>query len=487
MSGITLVGLGPGHPKFLTLEAWDLLRNADEVYVRTRQHPTLEALPATVRVHSFDAVYEQAETFEEVYETIVEKVLELGRRPQGVIYAVPGHPFVGEVTGRLLRERAEAQGLPLRVVEGMSFLEPVFRALGRDPLPHTAVVDALELARRHVPPFPPNVPAVVAQMYARHVASNVKLTLMYHYPDTHPVYLVHRAGLPEETVRQVPLYELDRDPDIGLLTTLYVPPLDHESAFESFQEVVARLRAPDGCPWDRKQTHKSLRPYLLEETYEVLDALDRDDPQALMEELGDLLLQILMHTQIATEEGEFTMPDVLRHIHRKMVRRHPHVFGDVQVRDADEVLRNWEQIKKQEEKAQGRARKSILEGVGKALPALAKAQAVQRKVADVGFDWPDIEGVWAKVEEELQELRAAATPEARMREIGDALFALVNLARWYNVDAESALRETVARFVRRFQEVERRLHQQGRGLNEATLEEMDALWEAVKQEEEGGG
>ncbi len=482
MPGITLVGLGPGNPKHLTLEAWDVLRQAEEVYVRTRQHPTVEVLPATVRVVSFDHLYEQAETFDQVYEAIVERVLHLAQRPQGVVYAVPGHPLVGETTGRVLAEKAREAALPLRVVEGMSFLEPVFRALGRDPFPRTAIVDALELARRHVPPHPPDFPALVVQLYARHVASNVKLCLMHHYPDQHPVMLVHRAGLPEEKVEALPLYEIDRSPHIGVLTTLYVPPLDPESSFEALQEVIARLRAPDGCPWDRKQTHRSLRPYLLEETYEVLDALDREDPEALKEELGDLLLQILMHTQIATEEGEFTMPDVLRTIHRKMVRRHPHVFGDVHVDSAEEVLRNWEQIKQQEAKKEGKT-KSLLEGVGKALPALARAQAVQRKVAEVGFDWDRLEPVWQKLHEELEEVRRAENPEERFKELGDAFFALVNLARWYNVDAESALREAVVRFTHRFQEVERRLKERGRSLEKATLEEMDALWEAVKRDE----
>ncbi len=484
MPGLTLVGLGPGNPNQLTLEAWEVLCQAEEVYVRTRQHPTVETLPVTVRVESFDTLYEEAETFEDVYQAIVERVLELARRPEGVIYAVPGHPLVGETTGRALVEKAREEGLPLRIVEGMSFLEPAFRALGQDPFPRLALVDALELAHRHVPPHPPDFPALVVQLYARHVASNVKLCLMYHYPDEHPVVLVHRAGLPDERVEALPLYEIDRSPHIGVLTTLYVPPLDPESSFEAFQEVIARLRAPDGCPWDRKQTHRSLRPYLLEEAYEVLDALDRDDPQALKEELGDLLLQILMHTQIATELGEFTMPDVLRTIHRKMVRRHPHVFGDVHVDSAEEVLRNWEQIKRREAKAQGK-KQGLLEGVGKALPALAKAQAVQRKVAEVGFDWDRLEPVWEKLMEELDEVRGASTHEERFRELGDAFFALVNLARWYNVDAESALREAVNRFIQRFREVERRLQARGRSLEEASLDEMDAAWEDAKRDESG--
>ncbi len=487
MPGIVLLGLGPGDPDLLTRAAWQVLQQADEVYLRTRQHPTVDGFPPGLRVHSFDHLYERADTFEQVYEAIVGEVLRLGQRPQGVVYAVPGHPLVAETTGVEILRRAREQGLPVRVVEGLSFLEPVWTALGVDPFPRTALVDALELGRRLTPPFPPSAPALVAQLYDRHLASHVKLTLMHHYPDEHPVTLVHRAGLPDQAVRPMRLYELDRDPDIGLLTALYVPPLGPGTAFEDFEHLIARLRAPDGCPWDRKQTHASLRPYLLEETYEVLDALDRGDFQALREELGDLLLQIVLHTEIATEEGEFTMPQVIQTVHDKIVRRHPHVFGDVQVDSADEVVRNWEAIKRREKQAQAgqdEAPASVLDGVPAALPALAKAQAVGRKAAKVGFDWPSIEGVWDKVHEELQELRAAAAPQVQAAELGDLLFAVVNLARHLGLDAETALREATARFMQRFREVERRALAQGREVQRLTLEEMDALWEAAKRRED---
>ena len=487
MPGIVLLGLGPGDPQILTRAAWEVLQQADEVYVRTAQHPTVAGFPQHLRVHSFDAVYEQADTFEQVYETIVAEVLRLGRRPQGVVYAVPGHPLVAETTGVAILQQARAQGLPVRVVEGLSFLEPVWRAVGLDPFPHSALVDALELGRRLTPPFPPSVPAVVAQLYDRHLASHVKLTLMHHYPDEHPITLVHRAGLPDEAVRPMPLHQLDHDPDIGLLTALVVPPLGPGTAFEDFEHLIARLRAPDGCPWDRKQTHRSLRPYLLEETYEVLEALDKGDPAALQEELGDLLLQIVLHTEIAVEEGEFTMPQVLRTVHDKIVRRHPHVFGEVQVQDADEVVRNWEAIKRREKQAQRAADDapaSVLDGVPQALPALAKAQAVGRKAAKVGFDWPSVDGVWAKVREELDELAAATTPEAQAAELGDVLFALTNLARHLGLDAETALREATARFMRRFRQVERQALAQGREIAHMSLAEMDALWEAAKHQED---
>ncbi|NPA06169.1 MAG: nucleoside triphosphate pyrophosphohydrolase [Chloroflexi bacterium] len=485
MPGLTLLGLGPGDPKLLTRAAWEVLQSAREIYVRTRQHPTVQAFPSGLRVHSFDHIYDEAETFDEVYERIVDQVWALAQRPEGVIYAVPGHPLVAESTGTALMQRAREAGLPLRVVEGLSFLEPVWRALGRDPFPRTALLDALDLARRLTPPHPPSTPAIVAQLYSRAVASEVKLTLMHHYPDEHPVVLVHRAGLPDEAVRPMPLYQIDRDPDIGLLTALYVEPLPEGTSFEEFENLIARLRAPDGCPWDRKQTHQSLRKHLLEETYEVLEALDRNDPDALREELGDLLLQIVLHTQIAVEEGEFTMPQVLKTVHDKIIRRHPHVFGDVKVKDADEVLRNWEAIKRKEKAAKGESQSpaSVLDGLPKVLPALAQAQALQRKVAEVGFDWPDIQGVWDKVHEELNEVREAQG-EALAREVGDLLFAVVNLARHLGVDAESALREANQRFARRFREVERRALARGQELAHMSLEEMDALWDEAKREEE---
>ncbi len=483
-AGIVLLGLGPGEASLLTRAAWDWLSAIPEVYVRTRQHPTLAGLPAELAVHSFDDLYESAETFEAVYAQIVEAVLQLGRRPQGVTYAVPGHPFVAEATCPEIARRARAEGIPLRVIEGLSFLEPTFSALGIDPFPGLVTVDALDVARSYHPTFTPATPALVAQVYSRAVAADVKLTLMEAYPDEHPVRLVHAAGTPEERVEDLPLYAIDRSPYTGLLTSLYVPPLAVETSFEAFQAVVAHLRAPDGCPWDREQTHTSLRSELMSEAYEVLAALDSGDVPALCEELGDLLLNILLQAQIASEEGEFRMNDVLAGIHRKIVRRHPHVFGEVQVDGVGNVLQNWEAIKASERRENGQAEtKGLLDGVPLALPALAQAQQIQGRAARVGFDWSEIEPVRQKVLEELGEV-SAATDEQRPAELGDLLFAVVNLVRWYRVDAESALRETTLRFRRRFRYIERAAAAEGRELKDMTLAEMDVFWEQAKQLEQ---
>lgn len=480
--GITLLGLGPGNPDLLTRQAWELIQNLSEVHLRSRKHPAVSGFPRGLQVHSFDHLYEQEESFEAVYSQIVERILDLGKRPEGVVYAVPGHPFVAEATTPEIAKRARQAGIPIRVVEGISFVESVFAALEVDPFPQTVMVDALELGMAHYPLFPPSMPAVVAQIYAPAVASEVKLTLMAAYPDEHPVKLIHGAGTANVKLEELPLYKIDRSPHIGLMTSLYISPLSDYASFESFQELVAHLRSPEGCPWDREQTHQSLRPHLLEEAYEVLSALDADDPHSLQEELGDLLLQIVLHAQIGSEYGEFNMNDVLEQIHSKLVHRHPHVFGGLEVEGQEEVIINWERLKSAERKAMGEEENGLLYGVAPALPALAQAESYQKRAARVGFDWPNVHGVLDKIREEIEEVKQASGPNERFNEIGDLLFTVVNLARWLDVDAESALRGANARFRNRFEYIESVARSSGRELDEFTLKEMDDLWNQVKPE-----
>jgi len=481
MPGIILLGLGPGDPNQLTREAWDVLASADEIHLRTRQHPTVSGLPASVKIHSFDDLYEDGESFDEVYSAITKRILELGRRPQGVIYAVPGHPFVAESTCPEIARLARAEGLEVRIVEAVSFLEPTFSALGLDPYPHLTLIDALTLGQAHIPAFAPDQPVLIAQIYSRLVASEVKSTLNAIYPDGHPVRLVHAAGTRNQIVEDIALYEIDRSEHIGLQTTLYVAPLGEGTSLESFQEIVAHLRAPDGCPWDKEQTHESLRRHLLEESYEAIAAIDSGDFDAMREEFGDLLLQIMLNSQIASEEGEFTANDVVKGIYDKIIRRHPHVFGDVKVDDVDGVLQNWEKLKEKERKGKGENEKGLLDGVPLSLPALSQAQAYQDRAARVGFDWPEVDGVLDKVREEIEEIKRAETDFELASEIGDLFFVLVNLARWKKVDAESALRGTNIKFRKRFGFVEQGAKKQGRNLSDMKLEEMDALWDEAKK------
>ena len=252
------------------------------------------------------------------------------------------------------------------------------------------------------------------------------------------------------------------------------------SQFDHLVEIMARLRSPDGCPWDRKQTHKSLRQYLLEEAYEVIETIDEERQDDLPEELGDLLLQVVFHAQIAAEEGRFDITDVLSCINDKLVCRHPNVFADTNIRTAEEQTIHWEKLKKKEGK------KSTVDGVPKELSALLRAHRVQSKAATVGFDWEKTEQVWDKVHEELHELKQACQkndPHKIEDEFGDLLFALVNLSRFIGVNPEDSLRGTIGKFIRRFQAVEAKIHASGRQLQDCTLEEMDAVWDEIKDEE----
>lgn len=253
--------------------------------------------------------------------------------------------------------------------------------------------------------------------------------------------------------------------------------------FQRLVEIMARLRAPGGCPWDREQTMDSIKPYTLEETYEVMDAIDRRDDRALAEELGDLLLQVVFYAQIAAEQRRFSIADALDAINAKLVRRHPHVFSDGDARTPDQVLERWDEIKKEEKRDRGEGPKGLLDGVLSSQPALAEATQMSGKAARAGFDWPSVEAVLAKLDEELAELagaRGSESQEAVEGEVGDLLFTVVNIARFHNVDPEQALRKTNAKFRRRFRHVEAGLAERGRGLAESDIEEMENLWQQAK-------
>jgi tetrapyrrole methylase family protein/MazG family protein len=472
---LTILGLGPGSADDLTRRAWRALETADKVFLRTREHPCVPDLPLKAFT-SFDDLYDSAPDFASIYAAVAERVIAAAAAGD-VVYAVPGDPLVAEESVTRLIAAAKEASIPYTIINGMSFVEPVLSLLEIDALDGLQLFDAAAIALAHHPPINPDYPALLAQVFSRAVASDLKLTLMNQYPDEFGVALVHAAGTPDARVERLPLYEIDRSARIGHLTALYVPALGGMSSFEQFQEIIAHLRAPEGCPWDREQTHQSLRRFLLEETYEVLEALDNEDAEALMDELGDLLLQIVLHTQIAIDDGEFHMTDVLRAISAKMVRRHPHVFGTASVDGAAGVVANWEAIKRQERAERGEpAPQSQLDGVNKALPALMRAYELQKAAAKVGFDWSDAAEVIAKVREEIDEL-IAAPPEKVEDELGDLLFVVVNWARHLNVEPESALRAACAKFARRFQYVERAAGAPLAGMPPAQL---DALWDEAK-------
>lgn len=481
---MTVVGLGPGGPEQLTREAWQVLQEASFLYLRTARHPLVAHLPPHIRWEALDACSDGRDP-KEGAERVVARLLEA---EPPVVYGVPGDPWEGEVTTRLLLERLGRH--QVRVVPGVGLLQAACAALELDPLERgLQLLDAWDVLAGAFPGYDPLRPLLIAHVEERSVVPLVR-QLRVHYPADHTVGIVVLGdGVSGCRVLRPRLEALGDVLPAGTTAVVYLAPLAPEAALRlpaTLEWICARLRGPGGCPWDREQTHASLRNNLLEECYEVLEALDRGDLEELRRELGDLLMQVFLHAQLAREEGAFDLGDVLAGINAKLIRRHPHVFGQVEAPDSETVLRNWEAIKAAERGAEGKEGGSLLDGLPRSLPALAFAQAVGRRVARVGFDWTHVDEVWAKVEEEMAELRQAANEEERAGELGDLLFALVNLARWLGVDAEDALRTTNEKFCRRFAWLEAEAARRGVPLERMPLADMDALWEQAKEREAAG-
>jgi tetrapyrrole methylase family protein/MazG family protein len=488
MAKLTVVGLGPGSLAGLPTGTLHLLQqqstDGGAVYLRTERHPVVDDLRAKGIVFSaLDRFYEEAEDFDQVYQQITDFLLGEAKEKGDVLYAVPGHPGVAETTVQKLRVQGPSAGVEIVIGPGHSFLDEMLARLGVDPNDGLVTLDGTSLLARQLNP---SLHAIIAQVYSQGVASDVKLTLMEIYPDDYEVTVVRAVGVEGmERIETLPLYELDRLDWIDHLTSVYVPATADDRIvnrqFWKFVDIIAALRDPDtGCPWDLKQTHQSLRKYVLEEAYEVVDAIDRDDPDDLAEELGDLLLQIVLQEQIGSEEGMFNIHDVVQHVTDKMIRRHPHVFEAAEAETADEVVANWEAIKRQEKETSGEMVESLLDDVPVSLPALTAALRLQKRAAEVGFDWDDISHVYEKVKEEITELQET---DDKAGEFGDLLFAMINLARFLKVDPEESLARTNRKFRTRFAYIEARLRAEGKTPAQTTLEEMDRLWDEAKQQE----
>ena len=358
-----------------------------------------------------------------------------------------------------------------------SLVTSVFDALRISPPSKLILLEARTLEVAHVPPFPPDMPVLLTGVDSHELALQVKTMLLTTYPKEHGVSIVESGKWKEERIDAI------SGDGVSVETCWYIPALGEGMSFESFAEIVAHLRAPNGCPWDREQTHETLRKHLLEESYEAITAIDSGDFADMREEFGDLLLQIVLQSQIANEEGQFNVNQVVHGIHSKIVRRHPHVFGELKLDSVDGVLANWEKLK-EKERGKKKDGKGLLDGVPVALPALEQAQEYQDRAARVGFDWPEIGGVLDKIAEEIAEVKNATNEQELTAELGDLLFALVNLARWKKVDAESALRGTNMKFKKRFGYVEQAAKNQGRNLSELSMDEMESLWQEAKGWEE---
>lgn len=364
-----------------------------------------------------------------------------------------------------------------------SQIASIFDTLRLTPPSKLTLLNGHLFSPLHYPPTPPDSDTLILNIDSKELALQIKKVLLAVYPAEHKIYVVEGEQLKVEQLGDLQPSTFNLQP-----ATLYIPSLGEGTSFESFAEITAHLRAPDGCPWDKEQTHQTLRKHLLEESYETISAMDSNNVNEMREEFGDLLLQIVLNAQIASEAKEFNTTEIIKNIYDKIIRRHPHVFGDLKLEDVDDVLQNWEKLKEKERgelalsNAEGKKEnKGILDGVPLALPALTQAQEYQDRAARVGFDWKEIDGVLDKVREEIEEIKKADTDFELASEIGDLFFVLVNLARWKYVDAESALRNTNMKFKKRFAHVEKRTKEQNKNLSDMTLEEMDSFWNEAKQ------
>lgn len=499
MGSITIAGMGPGSD----VNPWLLGQDhAGKVILRTAVHPgTEQLLEHNISFSSCDDLYEQGGSFEEIYNRIAERVISSAESGD-VLYVVPGSPAVAERTVVILRELCSERGIALTVKPCVSFLDLAYIYLGVDPIDGLRIVDAGDLMALG---SAGEYPMIITQVYSRMVASDLKLALMDVLDDEQEIFFLRNLGAADEECRPIKLYELDQQQNIDHLTSVYVPPLETKGVCDNFSvnenilseenkneeivelqplaDVIKVLREPGGCPWDIEQTHASVRSNMIEEVYEFLEAVDAGDTAGMREELGDILMQVVFHSRMAEEAGKFSLQEVIDEVTEKLIRRHPHVFGDTEASCSDEVLRNWEAIKKTEKQE----RKRVLDGIAKGLPALMRAYKLQSKAAKVGFDWQDRRAVWKKIEEELDELKKALISSdyaAAEKELGDVLFAVVNYARHCKIEPEAALNGANNRFAGRFNHVEDSVAA-GRGAWEKyTLAELDLFWREAKAKEQ---
>ena len=479
---IKIVGLGPGAPEALTIGAVEAIKKCENVYFRTEKHPTVDYIRNQgIDFNTCDYFYESSDSFDEVYKRISENIIEEYKKKGDLVYAVPGHPLVAEKSVFNLIDLCEQNSIEYTILPAVSFIDAMMDRLKIDPIEGLKVIDAFDIGNQVLDK---RIGTIITQVYNPLIASEVKLSLTEYYNDETEIIYCRAAGIEgQESIRKIPLYELDMQEDIDYLTSVYIPKdLENKKDIYDLIETIDILRGENGCPWDREQTHESIKKGIVEESYEVVDAIEKEDDNALVEELGDVLLQVVFHSAIGKEDGYFNFSDVVEGICNKMVYRHPHVFGDSKLQSSDEVLAKWEDIKKKEKNFESVT--DDLEGIAKALPALIRAEKIQKKVSKVGFDWDNVEDAAEKVKEELNEVLEVYNSENKSKiveEVGDLIFACVNVGRFLKVNSEEALNITSEKFIKRFNYIETKSKSMDIKLEDMTLSDMDKLWEEAKK------
>ncbi len=479
---IKVVGLGPGATEALTIGTIEVLKGGNKIYLRTQKHPTVDYLKSIdIKFETYDDKYEQYDNFDDVYRAIAEDLIQEYHTYGDIVYVVPGHPLVAETSVKLLIKLCEKQGVDIEILPAVSFIDAVIESLKLDPIEGLKIIDAFDIKNQILDK---RVGVIITQVYNKAIASDVKLALLEYYEDEMDIYFVRAAGVKGlESTRKIKLYQLDRQEDVDYLTSIYIPKeLDATKDFHDLIEVMNTLRGENGCSWDKQQTHESLKKYLIEECYEVLEAIDETDEDGIIEELGDVLLQVIFHAQIGKEQGYFNINDVIKGITNKMINRHPHIFENKENKNTQQVLENWENIKIKEKGFNSYT--DTLKHVPKNLPGLMRADKVQQKAAKVGFDFHCVEPAMEKVLEELQEVKDVYKGKNRAKiveEVGDLVFSTVNVARLLDIDPELAVNYTIDKFIDRFQYIEEMARDRNLDLANMSLAEMDVLWNESKR------
>ncbi|MBS4537588.1 nucleoside triphosphate pyrophosphohydrolase [Clostridium sp. D2Q-11] len=480
MAIINIIGLGFGDTNRMTLHSIESIKKYKNFF-RTEKSPIIEYLKNNnIYYESYDSIYQDLESFEDVYEYIVNDLVQKSKEYSTINYCAPGSPTLSDKVTEILLDGKDKLGVQVRIIDNSGMLEAVYNVLGKSMKNGIKLVDSLDIKSTDIDI---NSDFIITQVYDQLIASEVKIYLEEIYTDEYPIKVINDF---EDVggIKSIPLYQLDRIKEYNHMTVVYIPCNETEKNIydmNNLVDIMETLRSEKGCLWDIKQSHQSLREYAIEEAYEVVDAIDKDDMSLLEEELGDLLLQVVFHSQIAREEGYFNIWNVITSISKKLIYRHPHVFEDFQAKDIKQANENWDYMKNKSKNITSPTESMI--DIPKGLPSLLKSYKVQKKASKVGFDWDNKEDAYKKVEEEIDELKEAIDNnkvDEIEEEFGDVLFALVNYGRFLNINPETALNNTINKFIQRFKYIEDSSKNIGKQMEEMSLKEMDLLWNRAK-------
>lgn len=473
MPKLYIVGLGTGDFEDLTFKAHSLINSDLKKFARTIRHPIFKN--NIKNLFSFDYLYEKHDEIEEVYNELKQIILDELKQNNELIYLVPGSPYNSDLIVEDLIKNSSSI-IDIEIIDGMSFLDKALKLLNNSKM-NIKLIDANDVSKLN---FDIHSTNIIGQIESRSLASKLKIEMQEVYPDDYKIKII---DVLDNKIEDISLFNIDRQKKYDYSTYISVESIENSMLplynINDLINLMIILRSSDGCPWDRKQTHSTLRECVIEEAYEVVEAIENNDIDNLVEELGDLLLQVVFHAQIASEEGYFDFADIVKGIYTKLYIRHPHVFGDKDAENENDAKLTWEEVKKLEKNFTTYTQK--LNDIPKSMSPLSRGYKIQKVAAEVGFDWPDISGAILKVKEETTELMEAYNLMDKSKveeELGDLIFALINFSRYMNINPDIALNRTNLKFIKRFKFIEENAE---KNLKDMTLEEMDYLWELSKR------